>query len=462
MGPLVQQAELLAAQYDAVVANPPYMGSKYQAPTLKRFAKNNFPDSKSDLFTCFIDRGYSLAKPYGFNSMVTMQSWMFLSSFQTMRERLLTDKTIVTMAHLGARAFGSISGEIVQTTSVVLRNQPPRGYRPVFLRLLSGGEEEKRSTLARGGERFDATPQDEFKGIPGSPVAYWVTEAVRNLYSGGQLLREFADPKQGMATTDNAKYLRQWWEVCLRQIGFGLPSLESALQAKLKWFPYNKGGSFRKWAGNREFIVDWENDGEAIKQDVVRKYPYLNENVGFVLKLTNPYFEKCLTWSATSSSHFGIRHSAQGMMFDVKGSSCFCREELLLPLLGFLASNITSQLLQALNPTIEFQNGNLKNLPIGSCFNDADFLDKSSVGVRRLVDNSNCDWDAYERSWDFQSLAPPDGLLRSHAHPRIQLHRLDQPEQGHHRRDEAPRRGEQPPLHRCLRPGRRAHSRRPH
>ena len=179
--PLVQQAEMLVAQYDAVVANPPYMGSKGMNALLKKFSKDRFPDTKSDLFACFIERGFTLAKDAGYNAMVTMQSWMFLSSFEKMRERLLREKTIVTMAHLGARAFGSISGEVVQTTVFVLQNHMAGSYKPAFFRLLGGGEAEKRTALAGGEKRFDTTAQDEFKKIPGSPVAYWVSERVREV-----------------------------------------------------------------------------------------------------------------------------------------------------------------------------------------------------------------------------------------------------------------------------------------
>ena len=182
LGPLVQQAELLSAKYDAVVANPPYMGSKGMNALVKKFAKDHFPDAKNDLFACFIERGYTLAKDAGHNAMVTMQSWMFLSSFEKMRERMLRDKTIKTMAHLGARAFGSISGEVVQTTACVLQNRSPQGYKPVFFRLLDGGEAEKQTALANSEKRFDTTAQDEFKKIPGSPVAYWVSERMRDLY----------------------------------------------------------------------------------------------------------------------------------------------------------------------------------------------------------------------------------------------------------------------------------------
>ena len=182
---LVQQAELLAAHYDAVVANPPYMGSKGMNAVVKQFAKDHFPDAKSDLFACFIERGYTLAKDAGHTAMVTMQSWMFLSSYQKMREQILRGKTIGTMAHLGARAFGSISGEVVQTTAFVLKNSLAGSYKPAFFRLLDGAEAAKRTALASGEKRFDATAQNEFTKIPGSPLAYWVSKRVRNVFEEG-------------------------------------------------------------------------------------------------------------------------------------------------------------------------------------------------------------------------------------------------------------------------------------
>ena len=203
---LVQQAELLAAQYDAVVANPPYMGTKGMNAVVKQFAKDHFPDAKKDLFACFIERGYTLAKDAGHTAMVTMQSWMFLSSFQKMRERILRETTIGTMAHLGARAFGSISGEVVQTTAFVLKNSLVESYKPTFFRLLDGDEAEKRTALASGEKRFDATAQDEFKNIPGGPVAYWVSDRVRDVFEKGTPLGKLVDARQGLATADNDQF----------------------------------------------------------------------------------------------------------------------------------------------------------------------------------------------------------------------------------------------------------------
>ncbi|WP_149958319.1 BREX-1 system adenine-specific DNA-methyltransferase PglX, partial [Acinetobacter oleivorans] len=262
--PLVQQANLLAKQYDAVIANPPYMGGKGMNTALKDFAKKKFPDSKSDLFAMFIERGFGWCKESGFNSMVTMQSWMFLSSYEAMREKLLQDRTIQTMAHLGARAFPEISGEVVQTTAFVMQGQHINGFKPVFFRLVDTGQDQKESELRSGLNRFDSTIQDDFKKIPGSPIAYWVNIQTRNLFSGNKLLGEISEPRRGLATNDNNKFIRRWAEVSNQKMAFGSINREDAKNSNKKWFPYNKGGEFRKWYGNNEYLVNWENDGEEM------------------------------------------------------------------------------------------------------------------------------------------------------------------------------------------------------
>ena len=264
LGSLVRQAELLVAQYDAVAANPPYMGGRGMNALVKKFAKDHFPDAKSDLFACFIERGYTLAKEVGYNAMVTMQSWMFLSSFEKMRERMLREKTIKTMAHLGARAFGSISGEVVQTTVFVLKNSLVGTYRPTFFRLLEGDEHVKRTELVNGEKRFDSTAQDEFKKIPGSPVAYWVSDRLRGVFERGTLLGKLVDAKVGLQTGDNDRFLRRWHEVDHGKCAYDAESRDAAAQSGKKWFPYNKGGEFRRWVGNNEYLVNWEADGQDI------------------------------------------------------------------------------------------------------------------------------------------------------------------------------------------------------
>ena len=410
---LVQQAELLTAQYDAVVANPPYMGSKGMNALVKNFTKNHFPDAKSDLFACFIERGYTLAKDAGHNAMVTMQSWMFLSSFEKMRERMLRDKTIATMAHLGARAFGSISGEVVQTTACVLENRSPQGYRPGFFRLLDGGEESKQTALAHGENRFDNTGQDEFKKIPGSPVAYWVSERMRSVFEEGTLLGKLVDVRQGLATADNDQFLRRWHEVDHGKCAYGCESRDAAAQSGKTWFPYNKGGEFRKWYGNQDYLVNWENDGRAIRA-------FGTENGGrarSVLRNTGFYFLLSVTWSFVSSSYFGVRYSDAGAVFDVGGSSAFPFERDYLWVTGFLCSKQVYGFMRVMNPTLNFQVGNVVALPVlrEPIHNRQSEIEKV---VKLLILHTRADWNAYERSWDFESL--PILMVSSDATPTLE------------------------------------------
>jgi type II restriction/modification system DNA methylase subunit YeeA len=213
----------------------------------------------------FIERGFEWCKPTGFNSMVTMQSWMFLSSFQAMREKLLTHRTINTMAHLGARAFSEISGEVVQTTAFVLQGQYFSGYKPVFFRLVDGQEEQKQMALSSGQNRFDTTAQDDFKKIPGSPVAYWIKPSTLLAFEKNLSLSSIADPKAGLATGDNTKFQRLWFEVSLDNIEFHCSDCLQSKELLAKWYPCHSGGNYRKWYGNHETIVNWQNDGHEIR-----------------------------------------------------------------------------------------------------------------------------------------------------------------------------------------------------
>lgn len=385
LGPLVQQAELLAVRYDAVVANPPYMGSKGMNSLVKKFAGDNFPDAKSDLFACFIERGYTLAKTSGYNAMVTMQSWMFLSSFEKMRVRMLREKTICTMAHLGARAFGSISGEVVQTTACVMQNRSPQGYKPAFFRLLEGGEDEKKAALINSEQRFDAIVQDEFKKIPGSPVAYWLNKTIIDSFEKSNSLGETLAVRGGMTTANNELFVRLWFEINVSQ--FAHPSVSKAE----KWFPYNKGGEYRKWYGNRLWAVNWVTNGAAIKAtgraSVRSEELYLSEMIGWT--------------DITSYSQLGVRYYGSGFLFDASGPGLFPKESHVGQIaLGFLASRLASTILHALNPTLHVQAGNVASLPFPNLQQWQ--VDALVASINSLISDTKTDWDSYECSWDFQ------------------------------------------------------------
>lgn len=394
--PFIQQAWILAQRYDAVVANPPYMGGKGMNGELKEFAKNHFPDSKSDLFAMFMQHAFSLLKENGFNAQVNMQSWMFLSSFELFRKWLIDSKTLITMAHLGPKAFSQISGEIVQTTAWVIHNIHFNYYKPVFFRLIDGNEEAKKCSLLNKENSFTESSQDDFKKIPGTPISYWIDNKLRNLFIDMKPVRDFIKVTGGMTTGDNDKFLRLWHEVNTLRCNFNASDREEAKISLKKWFPYNKGGSYRKWYGNQEYVVNWFNDGEAIIANG-KAYP----------RSKDYYFKESLTYSATSSSYFGIRYSNPGFIFDAKGSSCFSDSTTLKLGLGFLSSQLASFLLKAINPTIEFQTGDINILPFKKVCEIEHF-------VTKLIENGKLDWDEYETSWNFKR----NSILKYHKNIR--------------------------------------------
>ena len=394
---LVQQAEMLAAQYDAVVANPPYMGSKGMNALVKKFAKDHFPDAKSDLFACFIKRGFTLAKDAGHNAMVTMQSWMFLSSFETMRERMLREKTIVAMAHMANGVMGIAFG----TAATVLRNFLVSGYVADYSHTSVDDLSDQRvpSEFPVRNNRLKRVAQDEFKKIPGSPVAYWVSARVREVFEEGTLLGELVDARVGLQTGDNDQFLRRWHEVDQGKCSYHSKSRDAAAQSGKKWFPYNKGGEFRKWYGNQDYLVNWENDGHAIRA-------FGTEDGGQArsrAQNTEFYFSPSVTWSFVSSSYFGVRYSDAGAVFDVGGSSAFPSEHDHLWVTGFLCSKQIYEFMRVMNPTLNFQVGNVATLPIlrEPVHNYQLAIEK--VG-KLLILHTRTDWNAYERSWNFESL----------------------------------------------------------
>lgn len=389
--PLVKQAKLLAKKYDAVIANPPYMGSKGMNTVLKDFAKKKYPDSKSDLFAMFIERGFAWCKNSGFNSMVTMQSWMFLSSYEVMREKLLQDRTLSCMVHMGNGVMGIAFG----TAATVMLNNHVNNYEGSFSYCENDDVNEfgipKKFPVQN--ERLKTAKPDDFKKIPGSPIAYWVSNTLRQAFTEAKCLKDIGEPRLGMATGNNDVHLRLWYEISFHKIGIGCDSRESALLTKCKWFPYNKGGQFRRWYGNNEFVVNWENDGELIRNTLHPSGDRIwahNFNLDYI-------FKPSLTFTATSSSYFGIRYSTKGFLFDNKGSSYFTTEEKMFPVLAFLASKPATVILKSINPTIEFQPGNISILP----FFEKMIKNDVSIRVKSIITAYCLDWDSYEISWDF-------------------------------------------------------------
>jgi SAM-dependent methyltransferase len=396
LGPLVRQAELLAAKYDAVVANPPYMGNSGMNTLVKEFAKQHFPDAKTDLFACFIERSYTLAHDAGCNSMVTMQSWMFLSSFEMMREQMLSSKTIGTMAQIGYNSFPSMNSKIALATVFTFMNRRVDDYISTFTDLNSAhpSADKKKVFLERNPSRHFEVSADEFKKIPGTPLAYWVSDVERDLYVDGNTVDSVGEPRKGIDTGENGVFLRMWWEVSEGRCSF-LRASEIA-----KWFPYSKGGDFRRWFGNRDHVVNWRADGADIKARLqwAKKKP--------TIRNTRYFFREGFSWT-TVTWKFSARYTPSGAMFDNGGCTLFCDDPNRLHILGaLLNSKVAQRYLGYLSPTLNFQPGDIgKILYRPACASE---IAKSLVGM------SCNDWNAYERSWDFQSVpiltAPSDPM----------------------------------------------------
>lgn len=389
---LAAQAKIMARKYDVVVTNPPYMGSSGMGARLAEFVKKQYPDSKSDLFAVFMERGREYAKANGYLAMITQHAWMFLSSFEKLRAKLMEIDT-VNMAHLGARAFEEIGGEVVQTTAFVMQNRHVHGFKGMYARLIEPTTQDGKEEMFLDGENRFSARQDNFEKIPGAPVAYWVSEKMMEAFEKGVLLGTVADARQGLATADNNRFLREWYEIDVDGIMFHAKSCEEAKESGKKWFPYNKGGEFRKWYGNNDFVVNWENDGYEIKHFVDEKGKLRSrpQNTQF-------YFRECLSWSLVSSSVAAFRYKPNGNIFDVAGMSCFSDENLLY-LLSLCNTKIAMEILSIIAPTINYQCGDIANIPVIDSVANRELIEEKT---KENINVSTTDWDSFETSWDFK------------------------------------------------------------
>lgn len=382
---LINIGEALSQQYDVVVTNPPYMAVSNAGAKVNDYVKKNFPDSKADLFAVFIERCGQMAKKNGYQAMITQHAWMFLSSFEKLRTKLLA-VDIVNMAHLGARAFEEIGGEVVQTTSFVVRKSHIADYKGEYCRLIEPTSQQGKEDMFLAGENRYAADQSNFSKIPGSPVAYWVNASILTAYEQGNLIGDSADVKIGMGTGKNEIFVREWWEVFYTKIDFSLKTINDLAESKGRYFPYNKGGEFRLWFGNLQEVLWFDTEGRR----------YMDTMSGHRENGARDFYcKEGLTWSFISSSKFGIRYLPTGCFFDVAGSTLFSRVDNAYTL-GFLASCVCFDILGILNPTLNYQAGNIKSLPL--------LIDREDEVDERVYQNiqiSKEDWDSYENSWDF-------------------------------------------------------------
>ena len=387
--PLVQQAKLLAKQYDAVIANPPYMGGKGMNTALKDFAKKKYPNSKSDMFAMFIERCQALSKISGETAFVTPYVWMFISSYEQMRSKLVTDATIQSLVQLEYNAF---EPACVPVCAFIVGKSHVPNFVGSYIKLseFKGHENQSPKTIEAiknpdCGWFFNAKP-DDFKKIPGSPIAYWVSDKIFKSFENGRPLSNVAMPSVGLQTGDNDLFIKFWFEVNKSNIDFTYNKTSDNEISEKKWFPYTKGGEFRKWYGNNFWVVNWQNDGYQIKQH--RSSRPQNRD---------KYFLEGLSYTNISSSQFASRYTPSGFIFDQKGSMFFSEKLINIKNVAcFLHSKIGSELLKITSPTLDFNPGSLANLPL---------LDVNLVDIERMFDKAVCsskeDWDSYETSWDF-------------------------------------------------------------
>ncbi|MGO0605698.1 BREX-1 system adenine-specific DNA-methyltransferase PglX [Brevibacterium linens] len=408
---VLDQATYLTRAYAVVVANPPYMGSKQMNAMLAQFMKDEYPCSKSDLFAGFIERCTHLAGPQGTVAMITMQSWMFLSSYEKFRASLLTKQRITSMLHLGARAFDSIGGEVVAATAFVLANVPVETRSPAnkcagtFLRLVDGTSEAEK--VAALGAALEARTKDagyhlasdaDFMAIPGSPIVYWLSEKMRSAFKAGRQLGQLAELLVGLRTGDNSRFMRHWWEVSRARLALGCASLEDAKVSGRRWFPYNKGGSFRKWYGNQEHVVNWEDDGREVEEGLAIRYPYMVPKGKTLVRGQgrDRYFSPSVSWSDISSGEAAFRRYPQGFIYANTGHSGFGSDELLDRVTLLMNSAYGTSALKILAPTMHFDIGYVGLVPVVSG------LDELTTGsLAQLVEVAKSDWDSSETSWGF-------------------------------------------------------------
>lgn len=377
--------DILSQHYDVVVTNPPYMSSSGMSLALSKYLKDYYPDSKSDLFAAFIERCGQLTKKNGYYAMITQHSWMFLSSFEKLRAKLLNTVNIVTMAHLGARAFEEIGGEVVQTTSFVIRKNYIANYKGKYCRLIEPVTQQGKEEMFLTGTNRYIAKQESFSKIPGTPIAYWASSKMLQAFSNGKKFG--GDTKKGVLTGKNDVFLRLWYEVALEKIGYNLSSHDEMLASKKKWFPVTSGGLKRKWYGNFDTIVNLENDGFEIKRTVTN----------YRLRDPQYYMREAVTWTEVSSGIFSCRYVPKGILFGNGGPVSFFNNDNLHYHLGLLNSNTVMSIMSYLAPTVNYGPEQIEKIPL--LIEEKDIVDSF---VKENISISKKDWDSFETSWDFR------------------------------------------------------------
>lgn len=404
---IIKQAEIMSREYEVCVTNPPYLGRKGMSNKLIQLIDKEYAKYKQDIYSVFICKVSNYIKKNYFMAMITQHSWMFLERFSELRNNLLDELMITNMIHLGARAFEEISGEVVQSVAFILQNGANREFTGKYSRLVDYSSTDEKEDAFLSEKNIVSVKQGLFYDVPNKYIAYWISPSINKLFKHHNL-SYYGKAREGMATANNDYFLKLWHEVDNNIISFNEHSRESAVLSKKRWFPYNKGGEYRKWYGNREYIVNWYNDGEEIRnfKDQKGKVRSHNYNLEYI-------FGEGIGWSSISSGTFNARYIPKGTLSDSKGPTYYCNgNENIDYILGFLNSKISNDILKILAPTLDFKVGDIADLPL--------IINKEKIYlinnyVKELIDMSKNDWDSFETSWDFK------------VHPLLKL--LDKDEQ---------------------------------
>ena len=395
--PIVQQAQVLAMQFDAVVANPPYMGNKYLAPILKTYLQENFAGFEKDLFSAFMIRDLELTKKSGQLGFMSPFVWMFISSFQEMRQKFINEATLTSLIQL---EYSGFDGATVPICTFTLAKYHSNEFIGSYIRLsnFKGADLQGPKTLEAIRDRdcgwFFQVKPDDFKKIPGSPISYWVSNKTRSIFFNSSKLSDIADVKKGLDTGENEKFLRLWHEVSWGSINISSTNAAEAVESKRVWFPINRGGGYKKWYGNNEYVIHWENNGEFIKSTLDAR-----GNTRANLRSESLYFRESITWGAISSSKFSARYCTPGALFGAGGYSVFGSINVLKMVAGLSASVLANHFLEIISPTLNFEAGNVASIPVV----DIDYSTYSSI-VDEAINITKQNWDSFENSWNFKKI----------------------------------------------------------
>ena len=384
---IINQAIILNTKYNIVITNPPYMGANNMDLKLKEYLKDRFPSTKTDLFSSFIEKGFQMLKEGGFNVMVTMQGWMFNSTFEEFRKKLIKDSIICNLLHMDNGVMGIAFG----TSATVFRKHHNLNFKGVYnhITLNDINEMGVPYEFPNPNNRNNNVSLSDFNLIPGMPIAYWVEENVLDAFNDGKQLQDLSEVKIGLTTGDNNHFLRFWFEVNKHDIGFNFNPSSDFKNANFKWFPHNKGGSFRRWYGNQDYVIDWEKDGERLKN--------FNKSV---LRNSSYYFKECVSWSTVTNGKVSYRYFPQGFTFNNAAGSLFIPKDKQNYIFGFLNTKLSQEILDLIVPTVFKSVGYVSLIPI---IYDMNAFDKVNSTVEDNIKISKNDWDDYELSWNFLS-----------------------------------------------------------